>query len=220
MKPLRHIWTRYKQAAITAGTILLVTLLVIFVTAIRHHNEQPGIEQLRTVTKQVGKLIILPTGETPSLATVSDASKLKSQVVFANAQDGDKVLVYIKAQKVIVYRPSAHKIVDVGPLILDKNGSPYVTSKIAILNGSGNDDALSKMTQSVITAFPNASIVAKQAASRTFPTTITIDLTKTNQPLDEQIADTLGIKSGQLPLGISSPASADILIIVGQDYAK
>lgn len=220
MKPVKEVLARYRQSLLTVGVIGIALLAALVLHGIAHHKSQPGLAQLKQVTGEVSKLMLLPKGETPTLATVSNIDKLKSQAVFANAQNGDKVLVYTKAQKVIVYRPSAHKIVDVGPLVLDKNGSPYVTAKVAILNGSGTDDALSKMTQSVITAFPNSTIVAKQPASRTFPNSIAIDLTKSNQPLDEQIADTLGIKTGQLPLGIDSPANADILIIVGQDYAK
>jgi hypothetical protein len=161
--------------------------------------------------------MFLPSGETPTLATVTDVSKLKGQAIFSNAQNGDKVLVYVKAQKIIVFRPSADKLVDVEPLVSDKKGSPYVTSSIAILNGSGNSDLLAKMTRAVVSAFPNSTIVLKDTAPRTFPNSIAIDLTKKNQPLDEQIADTLGIKAGQLPLGIGAPNS-DFLIIIGQDY--
>lgn len=220
MRSAKKILVRYRQALLTVGIISVLLIAFLIFNGIGHHKSQPGLAQLKQVTGEVSKVMFLPQDETPTLATVSNVSKLKSQAVFANAQNGDKVLVYAKAQKVIVYRPSAHKIVDVGPLILDKNGSPYVTAKVAILNGSGNENALAKMTQSVITAFPNANIVVKQPASRSFPNTIAIDLTKKNQPLDEQIADTLGIKTGQLPLGITLPASADILIIVGQDYAQ
>jgi len=220
MRRLKTVFNTYRQSFVTIGVVLVLALVVSIIVGAAHHKPEPGIDQLKKVQVEVSKHILLPTGETPTLATINDSSKLKSQAVFSNAQNGDKVLVYAKAQKVIVYRPSADRIVDVGPLVLDKNGSPYVTAKIAILNGSGNSDKLSTMTQAVLAAFPNATIVAKEAASRDFPTSIAIDLTKANQPLDEQVADTLGIKSGQLPLGISSPAPADIVIIIGQDYGK
>jgi len=220
MKNIKKILAPYRQSLITAGVLGVVAVVVLTISAITHHRSQSGQDQLKQVTNAVSKLIILPTDETPTLATVSDANKLKNQAIFAKAKDGDRVLIYVKAQKVIIYRPSAHKIVDVNPFIADKKGSPYVTSKVAILNGSGNDDLLAKMTQSVLSAFPNATIVVKDVAPRLFPNSLAIDLTKKNQPLDEQVADSLGIKAGQLPLGISSPASADILIIIGQDYSR
>ena len=60
---------------------------------------------------KIGKFMILPTDEVPTLATVADKDKLSSQPFFANAQNGDKVLFYTKVQEAILYRPSENKIV-------------------------------------------------------------------------------------------------------------
>jgi hypothetical protein len=65
---------------------------------------------------QVSKLIALPTDEKPTIATVTDASKVKSQLFFQNAVNGDIVLIYTKAQKAILYRPSENRIIEVGAL--------------------------------------------------------------------------------------------------------
>ncbi len=73
-------------------------------------------KELEEIIKKVSELIVLPTNETPTLATVSDPSKLKDQAFFANAQEGDKVLIYAKAGKAILYNPKMNKIVDVSPL--------------------------------------------------------------------------------------------------------
>jgi len=67
---------------------------------------------------QVGKLMVLPTDETPTLATVSDPEKLRDQAFFANAMKGDKVLVYSNAKKAILYSPSLNKIIEVAPINL------------------------------------------------------------------------------------------------------
>lgn len=72
------------------------------------------------VIDAVGKLITLPTDETPSIATVTDAAKLKSQSFFQNAQNGDKVLIYSQAKKAIIYRPSTNKIIEVGAINLNR----------------------------------------------------------------------------------------------------
>ena len=72
--------------------------------------------EVKQVIAQVGSLIILPTDEEPTLATVSDLAKLKDQPFFANAQIGDKVLIYSKARKAILYRPSTNKIIELAPL--------------------------------------------------------------------------------------------------------
>ncbi len=72
--------------------------------------------ELQETITAVGKLMVLPTGETPTIATVSDPEKLKDQPFFARAQKGDKVLVYTTSQKAILYSPSLNKIVEVAPV--------------------------------------------------------------------------------------------------------
>lgn len=72
--------------------------------------------QTQQLISQVGELAQLPTGESPTVATVSDVSKLSGQTFFANAQNGDKVLIYTKSKKAYLYRPSTNKIINVAPL--------------------------------------------------------------------------------------------------------
>jgi hypothetical protein len=79
-------------------------------------------EQTELVTK-VGKITVLPAGETPTIATVSDISKLKDQAFFVNAQNGDKVLIYTKAKKAYLYRPSTNKIINIAPVNLGDQSS-------------------------------------------------------------------------------------------------
>ncbi len=72
--------------------------------------------EVAALVSAVGKLIVLPEGEAPTVATVSDPEKLKGQVFFANAKKGDKVLLYANARKAIMYSPDQNKIVEVAPL--------------------------------------------------------------------------------------------------------
>src|ERR1035437_9538775 len=46
-------------------------------------------EQTQTLVDKVGKLMVLPSGETPTIATVSDITKLTGQPFFAKAKNGD-----------------------------------------------------------------------------------------------------------------------------------
>lgn len=74
-------------------------------------------EENQKIINAVGKLVLLPQGETPTVATVTDPEKLKSeQPFFAKAVQGDKVLIYTQALKAIMYRPSENKIVEIAPL--------------------------------------------------------------------------------------------------------
>jgi hypothetical protein len=73
------------------------------------------------VVDKVGKLIVLPSGETPTAATVSDVGKLKSQEFFSRAQNGDKVLVYAKSGRAVLYRPSINKVVEYSKVNLNTN---------------------------------------------------------------------------------------------------
>lgn len=76
--------------------------------------------EIDALTTQVGKLINLPADEKPTVATVTDASKVKDQQFFKNAQNGDKVLIYQKAQKAILYRPSENRIIEVGAVNINQ----------------------------------------------------------------------------------------------------
>lgn len=67
----------------------------------------------------LGKLIELPPNEIPTIATISDKDKLKDQVFFKQAENGDLLFAYTGALKAILYRPSANKIINVAPISED-----------------------------------------------------------------------------------------------------
>lgn len=68
------------------------------------------------LTEQVGKLMVLPEGEQPTIATVTDVEKLVEQPFFAKAKNGDKVLIFTGAKKAILFDPIANKIIEVAPI--------------------------------------------------------------------------------------------------------
>lgn len=83
-------------------------------------------QEVQDLVAKVSRLIVLPEGETPTVATVSDPEKLKEQPFFSKAQKGDKVLIYTNAKKAILYSPTANKIVDVAPINI--GNTPAATS--------------------------------------------------------------------------------------------
>ncbi len=83
-------------------------------------NPQQATEaETKTLLDNVAKLIDGLPAEQPTIATVTDLAPLKDQPFFANAQVGDKVLIYSQAKKAILYRPSTNKIVEIAPVDLD-----------------------------------------------------------------------------------------------------
>jgi len=70
------------------------------------------------LAREIGRYLELPTDETPTLATVSDVSKLQEQLFFQKAQNGDRVLVYAQAQRAVLYRPSTKKVLEYAPVNL------------------------------------------------------------------------------------------------------
>lgn len=81
------------------------------------HPELAGTEQAQEILSKVGQLIQLPQGETPTMATIKDASAVKKgQPFLDNAANGDILIVYTNAAEAILYRPSTNKLIAVGPV--------------------------------------------------------------------------------------------------------
>lgn len=74
--------------------------------------------ETKELVAKVSKLIVLPEGEDPTTATVTDPDKLKDQPFFAKAKVGDKVLIYSNAKKAILYDPTSNRIVEVAPITI------------------------------------------------------------------------------------------------------
>ncbi len=72
------------------------------------------------LVSEVGKLISLPTDEKPTVATITDISKVKDQPFFKNAKNGDRVLIYTNAKKAILYRPAENRVIEVGAVNINQ----------------------------------------------------------------------------------------------------
>ena len=67
--------------------------------------------------KKVGEMTLIPADETPEIATIEDVTKLDEQAFFDRAQNGDKVIIYRTAKRVVLYRPSTNQVIETGPLV-------------------------------------------------------------------------------------------------------
>ena len=67
-------------------------------------------EQLIT---DVSKVAVMPKDEQPIIREISELESLANQPFYNDAQIGDRVLVFSKAKKAILYRPSTGQVVSI-----------------------------------------------------------------------------------------------------------
>lgn len=119
----------------------IALLVIVFISGLfvyKHYNSESAIsmrnienakEMTNSTIKSVGKLMVLPLSEEPMMFDVKDPVLLTSQQpFFAGSVEGDKLLVYQKAGKAIIYSPSKDMIVNVGPINFDAPAAPSKTS--------------------------------------------------------------------------------------------
>jgi hypothetical protein len=128
-KPRSALWWRaILQPKNRKWMVLALTLLVLAACFfVRNYTKTRSELMLRDPTKlaaHVGTFLELPSDETPTLAAVREASKLRTQAFFKNAQDGDKVLIYAKAGKAVLYRPDTKKVIEFATISLESNAKP------------------------------------------------------------------------------------------------
>ncbi|MEK7152284.1 MAG: hypothetical protein AAB773_02525 [Patescibacteria group bacterium] len=128
MKP-DTILTNENAKASQGGNKLTVTVIALLIIASAaaafFYNQVSTLEQdpnkaneakIALLVEKVGKLIALPEGELPVVATVSDTAPLANNPFFAKAKVGDEVLLYTAARKAFLYDPKANIIVEVASL--------------------------------------------------------------------------------------------------------
>ena len=222
--------------------IVLIALVIALVSVlISYRRVSNKVARLSTVTgqkevakkeidelvKKVSVLILLPTDETPTVATINDAEGLsKTQPFYQGSTNGDKVIIYFKAQKAFIYSPTTNKLVNVGPVYVDnKATAPTETPKeekkiekldIEVRNGSTISGNASRIANALgnNSSFNIKSV--ENASTNTYKGTQLIDLTGGKKTeLLSAIEKELGIKSiGKLPTNEKSSV-VDVLVIVG-----
>lgn len=129
----RHPGSQKIASYIVIVIVLILILLLVNATRERDQLKQElsttqnaGVEtedEATVLKREIEGFIELPVDEKPTIATVTDITKVKDQPFFAHAQNGDKVLLFSKAGKAILYRPSTKKIIELAPIDL-KNPAP------------------------------------------------------------------------------------------------
>lgn len=177
---------------------------------------------------EVSKLMELPEGEEPTVATVSDINKLKEQPFFQKAKNGDKVLIYSNAKEAILYDPQLQKIVTVAPINIGSESAQPVTSasplasvRIVVRNGTNVSGLASKLAPEIQKDLPNSTIAGKEnAASFGYEKTIIVVLNDQAASQAQTLSTTFGGTVTSLPPGEPKPDNADLLLILGMDKAE
>lgn len=221
--------------------IFILLIIVLAVPAIYFGNEyrmkqelaknptKAKEQEVEDIVAKVGKLIKLPN-EVPSVATVSDITKLQGQTLFQNAQNGDKVLIFSKAKRAIVYRPAENLIVEIGNVVVApeeasaQNQAPAQNSetvKVEIYNATSTAGHAKKIGNDLIGKYPNIELSGTGNAAGTYDKNIVYVVSdsgnKTLAEFSKNIASAIdGEVSSKLPSSENKPTDADILIILGK----
>jgi hypothetical protein len=218
------------------GMLLLIALSVAgyFYYQFRNSAQVADAKEIEELSEAIGAVMMLPEGEAPTLATVTDKDKLSEQPFFQKSENGDKVLIYSNTGRAILYRPSTKKIVDV--TTVNVNTPPAETpvvatpepvaveeavpsiARVALFNGSKTVGITNLKEKQLMVAFKNIAVVSKDSAKKNdYTQTIVVDITGKSIELSQQMAESLGGIVAGLPNGETAPADADILVIVGQE---
>lgn len=232
----------WKNVAMVIGAVLLVILLSSTAYFYSKYKKSIAVQNDETITK-IGNLMVLPLDEKPTVATVTDKTKVNNQPFFAHAENDDKVVIYPKSQKAILFRPSIGKLIEVMNISVENKNSTQNTDqakaaqdspkqenqdaqaqatktpeniKVAVYNGS-NVKGLAGTLADKLASMEGLEIAEKTNASSSYPQTIVVNLTDKDAAEIQKIADAVGGQVGDLPTMEIKP-SADVLIIAGKDY--
>jgi hypothetical protein len=240
-KNLRFKFKFSKKHAIILVSLILVSLIPSFYFYNQYQSARSLLQNpknqtaaaTKSLVEAVGKLMELPPGEQPRLATVTDITQLAGQPFFAHAKNGDKVLIYTQGGKAILYRESINKIIEVSPVSATSVGSQVPvasgtpvptqaaqvqTATVLILNGT-QTAGLAKTASTKLQTLSNITVSGTgDTVGSNYQTTIVVDVSGGKSDVASQLSKLLNGKvESSIPSGEVKPAS-DILVILGTDY--
>lgn len=169
-------------------------------------------QETEKLVKKLQKHIITPTDETPTVATITDTDKLKSQPFFDDAQNGDKIIIFSKAHKVMVYRESVDLLVNVGPL--NTGAETSNATSVGIISVNGNNQQVQKTLDQKLAGKVSVAYSGDAKNKNAVQQTTVVDVSGKNPDLTKEIAGVLGgVVGNSLPAGETAPSNASIVIV-------
>lgn len=191
------------------------------VEELKKNPQQAAQDEVKTLVESVGRIVVLPEGENPTVASITDREKLKDVPFFTKAENGDKVLIYVNARKAFLYRPSTSKLIEVATINLQPRADASFAPTVVIRNGTEVVGLARRFEDDLKRSLPNATVTARDSAKKTdFAETVVVDLTGSRAADAERLAGIVGGTVGALPEGETKPTGADFLILLGKDAAS
>lgn len=241
----------FRNKSFLVGTIVISIILIgagglytflYFQKDAKPTNAQLTSEQIQQLTDEVSRLVVLPEGEVPTIATVTDVDKLTSQPFFRTAQNGDKVLLFGSTKEAILYRPSIGKIIRMAPINqtdiaspspslapqANTTGIPTVTPevkkiKVAVLN-STKEAGLARKAGLLLDKTKYEIVATTNATGEYEATTVSkiSGNTITDADLRSITAVMASVKAQikTLPTDEVAPTGAEVVIVLGSDFAE
>lgn len=192
-------------------------------------QETSGELSTEQLLAKVGRLIVLPSGETPTIASVVDADKLKSeQAFYRDVQNGDFVLIYPQAQKAFIYRPSTDVLVNVGPVYMNNEATsapateepatPAEPISVEVRNGVNKAGLAAALRDELATSEAYTVEKIGDAGNKNYTEYVLVDLglADNQKPALAALEAKYGVKAvTELPAG-EAATDAKLLIIIGQ----
>lgn len=218
-----------KRLVIAVGIVLVLILVGVSFSAYQQFKlkaqpqdpadqQKVAQEEIRKLVSEVGKLIELPSGEDPTVATITDITKLQDQPFFAKAKNGDKVLIYTQAKKAILYDPKAKKILDVAPVNIGTQSAQIQSAKVVLRNGTTTIGLTTRIESELKKSLPQLNVTSKENAERqTYDKTVIVLLNDSFKDAAQSLANILRASVVSTASGELKPKDADIMIILGKD---
>ena len=183
-------------------------------------QEEAIAKEREEILAKVGKLMILPEDEEPTIATVTDAEVLSQyQPFFRKASDGDKVILYVQSGKSIIYSPDKNIIVNVGTISVQGNNAAQLDTEnplqVEIRRGGGSQERVDILAEQLGKVVEVTAV--QDAVSQDYQGPVIVALTTDPTRLEQAkiFAANLGVQLiTELPEGEEN-SEAEIILIVG-----
>lgn len=192
--------------------------------ALRARPDILGVVSTSTTTSplimEVSQYVSVPSDEEPTIATVTDITKLPNAPIFKNAVVGDKVIAYAIAKKIILYRPSEKKVIDQGSFdtyeeVASPSASiiPQSVTQVVVLHEASKSAQLTSFENELGTE-PSIKVIDRQYQFKQQPTeTLVVDITGQNSDLLRKIAVDFRLVASLWPEGEIKPLDADLVVL-------